>query len=138
MLKYRAVWLAIGWGLVGLVVYLSLTPHPPKTLTFENADKLEHALAYATLSFWLCQIYLSGKSRVALMVALVGMGVALEYVQGWTGSRSFDVLDMLADSVGVLLGWLLVLPLMGYFWAFIGRCMVGGKSSTGVFAPRCD
>jgi VanZ family protein len=44
-----------------------------------------------------------------VIAALVGLGVGLEFVQGWTGYRSFDVMDMLADSVGVLLGWMLVL-----------------------------
>lgn len=90
-----------------LVVYLSLAPNPP---TFENSDKVEHAFAYAILSFWFCHLYVTGRSRAVVIASLVVMGVGLEYVQGWTGYRSFDVMDMLADSVGVLLGWLLLTP----------------------------
>ena len=118
MLKYRRVWLAAGWSLIGLVVYLSLTPHPPEPLTFESSDKFEHAFAYATLSFWLCQIYSSARSRAVVIVALVGLGVGLEYVQGWTGYRTFDVMDMLADSVGVLSGWLLACTPLGHLLAY--------------------
>lgn len=113
MLKYHRLWVAVGWVLVILVVYLSLARNPPSPLTFENSDKFEHAFSYAILSFWLCQIYQSARSRLLVIIALVGMGVGLEYVQGWTGYRTFDVMDMLADSVGVLLGWLLVLTPLG-------------------------
>ncbi len=104
MLKYHRLRVAAGWALVMLVVYLSLAPNPPAPLTFENSDKVEHAFAYAILSFWFCHIYLSARSRAVVIVGLVGLGVGLEYVQGWTGYRTFDVMDMLADSVGVWLG----------------------------------
>lgn len=121
MLKYHRLWVTVGWLLFGLVVYLSLAPNPPSPLTFDNSDKLEHAFAYATLSFWLCQIYPAARSRAVVIAILVGLGVALEYVQGWTGYRSFDVMDMLADSIGVLLGWLLVLTPLGRLLAYIER-----------------
>ena len=115
----RGILLTTGWLLVILVVYLSLTPAPPAPMTFENSDKVEHALAYATLSFWFCQVY--PRQRVWVMVSLVGLGVALEYVQGWTGYRTFDVMDMLADSVGVLLGWLLVQTPLGHLLDYIEK-----------------
>lgn len=119
MLKYHRVWVTLAWLLISLVVYLSLAPNPPSPLTFENSDKYEHSFAYFTLSFWLCQIYPSARSRALVIIALVGLGVGLEYVQGWTGYRTFDVMDMLADSVGVLLGWLLVLTPLGRMLAYI-------------------
>lgn len=117
----KRVSLTIGWALVIFVVYLSLTPAPPAAMTFENSDKVEHALAYATLSFWFCQLYPKAWTRVFVMVCLVGLGVGLEYVQGWTGYRTFDVMDMLADSVGVLLGWLLVQTPLGRMLDYIEK-----------------
>ncbi|OIO75629.1 MAG: hypothetical protein AUJ88_07615 [Gallionellaceae bacterium CG1_02_56_997] len=121
MLQYRRVWLASGWLLVVLVVCLSLMPHPPEPLSFKNADKLEHVFSYAMLALWFCQLYRSVKLRAAVVIALVGSGVALEFVQGWTGYRMFDVLDMLADSVGVMLGWLLVLTPLGNLFVYIEK-----------------
>lgn len=121
MLKYHRIWLGVGWALIALVVYLSLTPQPPTPLTFDNADKVEHAFAYAAMSFWLCQVYVQARSRLIVVVALIGLGVAIEYVQGWTGYRTFDVLDMLADGVGVATGWLLVITPPGRLLAFIDR-----------------
>jgi len=38
MLKYRKLWITVGFSLVLLVVYLSLTRNPPAPLTFDHAD----------------------------------------------------------------------------------------------------
>jgi VanZ family protein len=105
--------------LVFLVVYVSLTPHPPEPVSFENVDKIEHMLAYAALSFWFCHIYRSVGARVIVMAALVGLGVGLEFAQGWTGYRMFDVMDMLADSAGVLLGWLMLFTPAAQLFVYI-------------------
>lgn len=129
MLKYHRIWVAIGWLLTLLIVYLSLTPQPPAPLTFDNADKVEHALAYAVLCFWLCQIYPSLRFRLLLMTGLVGLGVALEYAQRWTGYRTFDVMDMLADGVGVLGGWLLAGTRLGRLLAYFERAHYLGNGN---------
>ena len=33
------------------------------------------------------------------------MGVALEFAQGMTDYRTFEILDMVANATGVALGW---------------------------------
>jgi VanZ family protein len=119
MLRHRHVWLAGGWLLISLIVYLSLTPHPPEPLSFPDADKLEHGIAYGSLAPWFCQIYLSTWSRVFVLAALIVLGVGLEFVQGWTGYRTFDVWDMVANSIGVMLGFLLVLTPFGRLFILI-------------------
>ena len=113
MLKYRSAWLVGGWLLVSLIVYLSLTPHPPSPLSFPNADKLEHGFAYAVLSWWFCQIYLSLRQRGIVIVAMIIMGVVIEFLQGWSGYRYFEYADMLANSTGVMLGYLLARTALG-------------------------
>jgi VanZ family protein len=119
VLNHRRAWLTGGWLLVGLVVYLSLTPHPPEPLSFSNADKLEHGFAYGSLALWFCQIYLTARSRMIAMASLVGLGIGLEFVQGWTGYRHFDVWDMVANSIGVLLGFLLARTVAGRLFVVI-------------------
>ena len=121
MLKYRRAWLAGGWLLAGLVVYLSLIPHPPEmsALSFPNADKLGHGLTYTLLSWWFCQIYLAVRQRAVAVVMLIALGIALEFLQGMGGYRMFEVLDMLADSLGVLLGLLLARTALGRVFIFI-------------------
>ncbi|MBE9563646.1 MAG: hypothetical protein IMF17_00270, partial [Proteobacteria bacterium] len=57
-LRLRFLWLAIGYGLVVLVVYLSLTSQPVDLeLNVPYEDKFFHALAYFTLMAWFSQIY---------------------------------------------------------------------------------
>jgi len=41
------------------------------------------------------------------------MGVVIEFVQGATGWRTFDAMDMLANGAGVLIGWVLVATPLG-------------------------
>jgi len=100
----RPVWLALGWGLVAAIVWLSLTPSPPK-VDFEQSDKVGHFLAYGSLMFWFSQLYVAPKTRLAYAAGFAAMGVALEFIQGWTGYRDFEVYDMLANGTGVALGW---------------------------------
>ena len=102
-MKWRALWLAIGWGLVAMIVWLSVTPRPPD-IGIEQGDKLGHFGAYATTTFWFCQLYRRRPTRIAYAAGLIAMGIAIEFVQRWLGYRSFEVLDMVADAIGVLLG----------------------------------
>jgi VanZ family protein len=97
----RRIWLALGWGWIALVSYLSLMPRPPEPVRFDNVDKVEHALAYAGLMLWFSQM---GTRRLYLAAGFVAMGVGIEYLQRMTGFRQFDYWDMVADAVGVLLG----------------------------------
>lgn len=104
MLRYRGIWLATGWLWVSVVIYLSLSPHPPEPLTFSHADKLEHGFAYASLALWFAQLYLSTRQRGVVILLLVSLGITLEFLQGLSGYRMFEIADMLANSIGVLLG----------------------------------
>jgi VanZ family protein len=118
VLQYRGFWLAAGWLFVGMVMFLSLMPGPPEPLSFPHADKLEHGFAYAALALWFCQIYLRRTSRIMVVVALIAIGVIVEFIQGWSGYRYFDIRDMLANSLGVFFGYGLVHTRLGrlFFW----------------------
>jgi VanZ family protein len=100
----RRVWRAVGFGLVMLVIWLSLTPHPIE-IPVENGDKLGHVAAYATLMFWFAQLDARHRMRLAYAIGFVMLGVALEFAQRLTDYRTFEVADMCADAVGVLFAW---------------------------------
>jgi len=103
-LKYRSLWLAIGWFLVGLVLYLSLTPRPLE-LQVANGDKYSHMLAYFVLMGWFQQLYPAFRSRLLLLLLFVVMGVGIEFLQGMSGMRFFDPADMVANTLGALMAW---------------------------------
>ena len=100
----RLLLVAGGWLYAAAIVFLSLTPRPPDP-GFEYGDKLGHLAAYALLMFWFCWLYRRRVTRLAYGIGWVGLGIALEFAQAQTAYRSFDVGDMAANSLGVLLGW---------------------------------
>jgi hypothetical protein len=114
MLIVRRAAVAIGWALVAAIIVLSLIPSPPK-IDVAEGDKLGHLLAYGSVMFWFARLYAAGPTRLACALGFIAMGIALEFVQGATVYRQFDVLDMLANAAGVLLGWgaALALPKLG-------------------------
>jgi VanZ family protein len=111
VLGNRPVWLILGWLLVLFVIYLSLTPEPMQ-VPGEQGDKFGHMFAYAALMSWFANLYELPARRLQFAVGFVALGVALEFVQRWTGYRAFEVADMAADAVGVAVGWLLAPPRM--------------------------
>lgn len=116
-LRLRSLWIAGGWAIAAVIVWLSITPSPPK-IDIDEGDKLGHLLAYGTLMFWFCQLYAGRGARAAHAAGFALMGVALEFVQDALGYRSYDVYDMLANTVGVALGWAAALPTGGKLFKF--------------------
>lgn len=105
---YR-IWLACGWSLIAAIVYLSLA-----TLTLPEdvpqSDKLGHLLAYGTLMAWWSQLYVVDARRWKLALTFIALGAAMEIAQGFTPNRYPEWLDIVANSTGVLLGWLAAPP----------------------------
>lgn len=102
--NWRMVAIAGGWLWAAAIVFLSLTPHPPQ-IDVAYGDKFGHLAAYGLLMFWFCSLYRYRYTRLAYGLGWIAMGVALEFAQRATGTRSFELADMAADSLGVLLAW---------------------------------
>ncbi len=98
------LWRAGGWLGVAITLVVSLMP-PPLGDSAGHADKIVHLTGYAALMFWWAQLVVRQRRKLALAVVL--FGIAIEGLQGFTPSRMPDLLDALANSGGVLLGWLL-------------------------------
>lgn len=92
----------MGYGLVIFVIYSSLTSHTIE-VDIRSFDKYAHTFAYFVLMGWFVQIYHTKKSVLLSATLFVCMGVGLEFVQGMTAYRSFDLYDMSANTLGVLI-----------------------------------
>ena len=104
MKRLKNFWIASGVAFVLLVIYLSVTPDPVHAPTVHNF-KTGHILAYAWCMLWFAEVFRPFRQRFAIGVALVALGVALEYVQDmlpW--HRDFAVADMIDDAIGVGIG----------------------------------
>ncbi len=89
----------------------SLPPFIRSIYDFENGDKLGHFILFGFLTFFITRTFLSSlpsKSRswVTLSVGLVlALVIALEeFSQIYFSTRTFDLIDLLASFLGVLVG----------------------------------
>jgi len=108
-MRLRSAWLGLGWLGVAGVVVLSLVPLPPMAGA-EHGDKFGHATTYALLMWWFGQAWMRRDVRARTAAGVLALGVVLEFAQGWTGFRDFSLADMVADALGIALGWLLAPP----------------------------
>jgi VanZ family protein len=98
---WMRVWL-FGWA---LCIVLSLVPVPGVDVGVEDSDKIGHFLAYATLSLWAMMIFRSWPAKGRAMIALVLLGLCMEWAQGaLTDYRQAEWRDAVANTLGVLLG----------------------------------
>ncbi len=103
-LNWQRLWLLGGWLGIGLTLVVSLMP-PTLDDGHAHSDKIVHLMGYAVLMFWWAQLIT--RNRWKLAVAVILFGIVIELLQGLTPQRQPDSLDALANSCGVLLGWLM-------------------------------
>ena len=105
----RRAWWIVGYGLVAAIICLSLMRDAP-LLPNDTGGHMSHMLAYAVVMAWFAQIELSRPERARRALMLAALAIGLEFLQGLTSYRHFDVRDMVAGILGVASGWLLAPP----------------------------
>ena len=101
----------LGWALILSVCFGSLVPGTaiPRWMPW---DKLSHLFAYLGLMVWFCGMY--PRARYPWVAAgLLLLGVTLEALQQLSGYRSFELQDMIANGLGLVLGWWLAIIILG-------------------------
>lgn len=128
MLRLAPLWRGVGMGLILFVIWQSLK-RDPIDVPMQGGDRVGHLIAYASIMWWHCQLETAPARQRLLGLVFVGMGVALEIAQSFTGYRTMDATDALANGVGVVLGWLvspprlprLIVRLDQALWRLLGR-----------------
>ena len=121
-IKFRPLWLVLGWLLVLFVIYVSVIPDPVQ-FPVAQGDKFGHVLAYAVLMSWFANLYRLTGRRMQFAIGFVSLGIALEFVQQQTGYRSLEVADMAADAAGVVVGWLVAPPRIPNYLHEMGKLL---------------
>ncbi len=90
-----------------MVVYASLTPRLELPYDFKYADKLYHVSGYLWLSVLPAFAFRRPGTALGGTLAMIPLGVCLEFAQRYVPGRSFSLGDMVANCMGVVLGmWL--------------------------------
>ncbi len=89
-----------------IITYYSL--RLPSDGSLPTNDKVGHFLAYSALSFNLLLLCNSTKQKVLGISFAIAYGLLMEFCQGLVPGRDPSVYDMIANSTGVLIGFVLV------------------------------
>ena len=111
-MKYIAI---IFFVFIVAVIILADTGHMPRFIRtiydFPNGDKLGHFILFGLLNFFLARAFLSSfpsrpRGWVTLSVGLIlALLIALEeFSQKFFAKRTFDLIDLLASYLGLLVG----------------------------------
>jgi hypothetical protein len=110
-LRFAWVWLSLGWLLTVGIVVGSLLPGPAVSAFMLN-DKLLHAGAYAVLMLWFAGMFPAHRHWLIALL-LIGLGFCLDLMQSGISTRSFDLLDVAANTGGILVALTLGRFLLG-------------------------
>ena len=94
---FLALWLA-GWA---IALYLSLRPNPEM---MGLSDKVWHLAGYALITFVTAGFCHAPPVLVLLAVATIVASGMVECMQGLLPYRSFELLDLAANTAGAILG----------------------------------
>ncbi len=120
-LRFAPLWFVIGIALIAAICFMSVISVPAEVKKFLLNDKLLHVGVYGCLMGWFAQIFRHDLTRLLLAAAFVLMGVGMEYVQSMVPSRQFEVLDMIANTCGIVLAWALAYTWMGGILGWIEK-----------------
>lgn len=111
-LRHRRFWVALSWVVIAFSLYVNLAP-ASSLPQVGVSDKIEHVVAYLLLMTWFSGMY--DRSRyLRIAASLFIMGVAIEFAQGAMQlGRQRDYQDVIANSIGIVLGFALAHLLVG-------------------------
>lgn len=105
-LRFRWLWLAIGYYLVASTAYNSLQSEPP-AWAFVAGDVFLHFSTYFILTFWFGQLYTGKFRQIGVALAFIGFGALLEYIQAeMIPYRLYEFSDLMANTAGAGFAWL--------------------------------
>jgi VanZ family protein len=119
-LRLARLWFLIGALLIAVTLYFALKPGGPPA-SFPYADKIYHASAFFLLSAWFAGLF-ERRAYLWLAVAMLAFGIGIEIAQYFMPyGRTAEVGDVIADSVGIVLGLLLAVLLRDSLFARIEK-----------------
>lgn len=102
-LKLWWLWFSLACVLVVFVCVMSLINL--SQAQFNVSDKTLHFIAYCTITLSWMQVLKGKKTRIAIVIGAILLGVGLEIAQSFHPLRHMDYRDAIANSIGAVLGY---------------------------------
>lgn len=112
--KYKYLFVAFLWTvLITILSLISLGNIEDKiNIDVPNKDKYVHFTFYFVfVVLWFLQIKnkpVNSKKQIIILLSAIGYGIFMEICQGFTQTRTPDIMDVLANSAGATAGLLCV------------------------------
>lgn len=107
-MQYNVLWKVLFVSLFLLLTYLLLIEMAPAPHPSAYKDKVQHVIAFGGVTFWGLMAFPTHARLI--MWALALFGGLMEVLQGiLTTTRQPSVYDWIADVVGILLAWLVLM-----------------------------
>ena len=87
-----------------IVVYYSLVPQVEFPVNFWSADKAYHCAAYSWLAVLPMTGFAARRPAMTAALSMIILGILLEVGQYFIPGRTFSLLDITANTIGVVLG----------------------------------
>ncbi|MDO3694099.1 VanZ family protein [Wenyingzhuangia sp. chi5] len=109
LLERNSLFFAISSSVLVLILSLINMEGVPN-FNYSYTDKFEHVFAYAVISFfWMlsCKLGKLPVSFFSLFLIIIAYGIIIELLQlSLTSHRTGDLMDVMANSIGVILGFI--------------------------------
>lgn len=126
-LRFRWLWLAIGYYLVASTAYNSLQSEPP-AWAFVAGDVFLHVSTYFILTFWFGQLYPGRLMQMFVAIAFITFGAILELVQAHLiPYRMYELSDLGANTAGAALAWMVLRTPAAWLLPLIDRLLLLAK-----------
>jgi VanZ family protein len=119
LLQRASLWFALFWTLaIATSCLLPASVFKPVSFNLFQLDKLLHFVLYFVLVFsWLLTYQTRSKlstSKSSIIILLsIGYGILIEILQAVSHTgRSYELDDIIANTIGVIGGWILFRPLL--------------------------
>jgi len=121
-LRFPWLWIGVGAVLVSGVCVASLLPAQDVSTALN--DKTVHFATYFLLTVWFSGLYSRIRFYALIAAVVIALGAFLDVLQGATATRHFDLLDILANALGALVGFTLSWLLLGGWCVRVERWIV--------------
>ena len=102
-MQYRKFWKISFWIVLALLLFLTLTPQPPKPISLRHIDKAYHFFAFFGFAFIFRIGFRRWRTSHILWISIF-VGVGIEAAQFYIPGRGMSIADAVADILGAIAG----------------------------------